>query len=318
MQVIQGGLHRPAKKRNTVRLALAISALALAFPATAFGAQTSSGHNLTSASGRASGELGLDRAVLAFGSGYRSPSGSSLVRSLQRHLALAGYSPGATDGLFGPRTRQAVYAFQTSHGLRVDGIVGPQTWAALSSPVLILGPGAGDQPGGSNVVRSLQRRLASAGDSPGPIDGRYGVFTEDAVRRFQRAHGLPVTGKADPRAFASLSTFARSKHRSNPLPQKPASSAPPASIGSRAPANTPAPATVKSAPRTVNPAPATDHPDSGAPATPRDRTGKVAAGIRPPTGVRLAAVDDHPGCARPDPRYPGADHRLAVSASSRP
>jgi peptidoglycan hydrolase-like protein with peptidoglycan-binding domain len=239
MQVIQGGLHRPAKKRNTVRLALAISALALAFPATAFGAQSGSGDNSTRAAGRSSGEPGLGRTVLAFGSGYRSPSGSPLVRSLQRHLALAGYSAGATDGLFGPQTRRAVYAFQTSHGLRVDGIVGPQTWAALNSPALILGPGAGDQPGGSNLVRSLQRRLASAGDSPGPIDGRYGVITEDAVRRFQRAHGLQVTGMADPRAFAFLSTLARSNHRSNALPAKPASSVPPPSIGSRAPRNTP-------------------------------------------------------------------------------
>ena len=274
MQVIQGGLHRPTKNRNTVRLALAISALALAFPATAFGAQSSSGHNSTSATGRSSDERGLGRTVLAFGSGYSNASGSPQVRSLQRHLALAGYSPGAIDGLFGPRTQQAVHTFQTSHGLRVDGIVGPQTWAALSSPVRILGPGAGGQPGGSNVVRSLQRRLASAGDSPGPIDGRYGIFTEDAVRRFQRAHGLQVTGMADPRTFAFLSTLARSNHRSNPLPEEPASSVPRPSIGSRAPGNTRAPATVKSAPRAANPAPATINPVP----TPERRPATAAAG----------------------------------------
>lgn len=43
----------------------------------------------------------------------------------------AGHDPGPVDGAFGPRTELAVLSFQESHGLRVDGIVGPQTLAAL-------------------------------------------------------------------------------------------------------------------------------------------------------------------------------------------
>ncbi len=35
------------------------------------------------------------------------------------------------DGDFGVETETAVKAFQASHGLKVDGICGPQTWAAL-------------------------------------------------------------------------------------------------------------------------------------------------------------------------------------------
>lgn len=37
----------------------------------------------------------------------------------------------AVDGDFGPRTEEAVKAFQGDHGLAGDGIAGPQTWEAL-------------------------------------------------------------------------------------------------------------------------------------------------------------------------------------------
>jgi lysozyme len=35
------------------------------------------------------------------------------------------------DGVFGPKTKEAVKAFQKKHGLAVDGIVGPKTWSKL-------------------------------------------------------------------------------------------------------------------------------------------------------------------------------------------
>lgn len=37
----------------------------------------------------------------------------------------------ATDGIFGPKTNQAVRDYQKNNALQVDGIVGPKTWASL-------------------------------------------------------------------------------------------------------------------------------------------------------------------------------------------
>lgn len=54
------------------------------------------------------------------------------VRHLQERLNVHGASPRlVTDGRFGPISRRAVEAFQLRRGLKVDGIVGPKTWAAL-------------------------------------------------------------------------------------------------------------------------------------------------------------------------------------------
>ncbi|OEJ39725.1 hypothetical protein AR457_18925 [Streptomyces agglomeratus] len=61
----------------------------------------------------------------------RGQSGAAVreVQCLINHWS--GGQPLAVDGIFGARTESWVVHFQDVKGLRVDGIVGPQTWAAL-------------------------------------------------------------------------------------------------------------------------------------------------------------------------------------------
>ncbi|HBM81932.1 MAG TPA: spore cortex-lytic enzyme, partial [Clostridiaceae bacterium] len=53
------------------------------------------------------------------------------VTETQRKLRDWGYYEGSVDGIYGYKTYIAIRKFQTKNGLRVDGIIGPQTLAAL-------------------------------------------------------------------------------------------------------------------------------------------------------------------------------------------
>lgn len=189
-----------------------------------------------------------ERVELAPGSGYAGGKDAALVRSLQRRLDGQGYSPGPVDGRYGPRTENAVESFQSARALRVDGIAGPLTLAALRTTVLY--PGTGYAGARSSRVRGLQRQLRRDGFSPGTIDGRYGPLTEGAVRRFQAAHGLQVDGIAGPHTFGELERIAGTKRHATPVaprarrttpsrprPQRKQATKPPSTVGHPRPAS---------------------------------------------------------------------------------
>ena len=55
------------------------------------------------------------------------------VVAYQRALKALGFYTGKVDGSYGPKTQQAVSAFQKSAGLTADGVVGAATLKQLTT-----------------------------------------------------------------------------------------------------------------------------------------------------------------------------------------
>ena len=53
------------------------------------------------------------------------------VQSVQKALKNAGYYNGSIDGKIGSKSKKAIRTFQKDHDLKVDGIVGHNTWKEL-------------------------------------------------------------------------------------------------------------------------------------------------------------------------------------------
>jgi len=119
------------------------------------------------------------------------------VKTVQ-YLVTAQGHPTGVDGDFGPATKAAVQAFQSSRGLGADGIVGPQTWPQLIIQV--------QQGSNGKAVSAVQSQIYSRGDGANQItvDGSFSSVTTDAVRAFQMLLGLSVDGIVGPQTWNHL------------------------------------------------------------------------------------------------------------------
>ncbi|MDT8434668.1 MAG: peptidoglycan-binding protein [Anaerosomatales bacterium] len=99
------------------------------------------------------------------------------VSRLQGALRMAAYLPITVDGVFGPVTESRVREFQRINRLKVDGVVGKNTWSALSA-----------------WVRDRQADLKALGMWSGTLSGSWSRELDSALRAYQRKRRLGVDG----------------------------------------------------------------------------------------------------------------------------
>jgi peptidoglycan DL-endopeptidase CwlO len=104
----------------------------------------------------------------------RQGSRGAPVADLQRRLGGLG-----ADGVFGPRTRGAVVAFQSSRGLAADGVVGARTWAALN---------------GTTAAAAAPARASRSAARTAPASAAGGSVVAEAARHAGKPYRYGATG----------------------------------------------------------------------------------------------------------------------------
>ena len=113
------------------------------------------------------------------------------VSAVQYLLRAHGFAI-AADGVYGPRTGEAVRQFDSQHRAGfVSDVVGNLTWPSL---IIQTGPGStGD------AVRAVQSQFSRL-----PVDGAYGPKTAQAVRELQEMFGLVADGICGPKTWHTI------------------------------------------------------------------------------------------------------------------
>jgi peptidoglycan hydrolase-like protein with peptidoglycan-binding domain len=122
------------------------------------------------------------------------------VSALQTALTDLCYYSGDVTGRYGEATKTAVEDFQRDFALAVTGVADKATQEAIYAAEyrpLRLGCVGED-------VRQAQIRLMALGYYTGKISGRYLPATQEAIRLFQTANALPITGEADVQTLERL------------------------------------------------------------------------------------------------------------------
>ncbi len=127
---------------------------------------------------------------------------SARIEAVQQALEVMGYDPGPVDGAMGDNTRRAVKAFQGEFGLAVDGKVDEVLLERLRSAAAVDTASQEKRLTRQGLLRSytraIQDGLHDLGLDPGPVDGIVGPLTRQAVRAFQAAANVDVTGMISP------------------------------------------------------------------------------------------------------------------------
>lgn len=151
---------------------------------------------------------------------------TELNRIGQNYPAIPKIQP--VDGVFGQQTEEAVRRFQEIFGLTADGVVGKATWYRLVSlyvgvnrlselvsegqrmfgiPFQALQAVSEGSPRNQVLIVQYFLSILAQFDPLIPfvtLDGIYGPATRQAVRSFQTAQGIPVTGTVDTATWNAL------------------------------------------------------------------------------------------------------------------
>lgn len=140
--------------------------------------------------------------------GGEPAQGDPLIGDIQRDLAALDIYDGPMDGLEGPKTREAIEAYQRDQGIAATGEATAELREHIRFNLQVLkaarftdSTGDGEE---RRRVRLVQTGLAELGYSPGPVDGMMGEQTHQAIRDFQRDRAIPVTGEIGPELVEEL------------------------------------------------------------------------------------------------------------------
>ena len=130
---------------------------------------------------------------------------TNAVEKVKEQLNALGYYTGLIDTEFTHDLTEAVYYFQLANGIQTTGSADKATRLLLNSGLCVTMdefiremsemPAKRDDAGHQVVL--LQRRLLDLGYYLDSVNGSFDKKTEDAVKTFQKAHGLEETGIAD-------------------------------------------------------------------------------------------------------------------------
>jgi hypothetical protein len=128
---------------------------------------------------------------------------SATVKAMQGELAKAGYYTGQVDGIFGTMTIAAIKSAQRAAGLTIDGVYGPATHQAVIA--VITGDDSSSQSSySSKFIVEVQGDLKQLGYYKGAVDGLYGPKTIAAIKTFQKARAIAVTGNIDQGTYSYI------------------------------------------------------------------------------------------------------------------
>lgn len=148
---------------------------------------------------------GVDLDLTRFPKLTRNASGDA-VRAAQCLLLGKGHYDGAITGVYDEATIAAVRSYRAQAGMPVRDPLTPSVWTAILSegrgPLMKFGAG-------SHAVRRLQRALNAADGAGLAVTGVFEARTTEAVKTYQRDHGLPVTGVVLEQMWALLQAGTR-------------------------------------------------------------------------------------------------------------